>query len=195
MLVLLVKQRGSAQVLGTVPAVRESVDLPAAITAALADARDAVFEYDDACDWFAARAATFREPLAVEVWVLDPSLSHVLLVEHRWRGWVPPGGAAEPGERPAEAAERELAEETGLEIQLLDRPAAVTVRSYHPDWSATLGLSYAAIADPSSVRLSAEVGQPAAWTPLSSAWTSVFPDDRRRIAAYATWLGAQGPRP
>jgi hypothetical protein len=30
------------------------------------------------------------EPLAAEVWVTDPAYSHVLLVRHRVRGWVPP---------------------------------------------------------------------------------------------------------
>jgi 8-oxo-dGTP diphosphatase len=60
--------------------------------AALADAKAAVDEYEDAIAWFAGREDSYRMPLAVEVWVLDPTLTRVLLVEHRWRGWVPPGG-------------------------------------------------------------------------------------------------------
>ena len=40
------------------------------------------------------------EPLAAEVWVTDPAFGHVLLVKHRVRGWVPPGGKVEPGETP-----------------------------------------------------------------------------------------------
>jgi 8-oxo-dGTP diphosphatase len=43
----------------------------------------------------------------------------VLLVRHLDTGWwVAPGGAVEPDERPAEAARREMREETGLEVEL-----------------------------------------------------------------------------
>ncbi|MGI8528004.1 MAG: NUDIX domain-containing protein [Geodermatophilaceae bacterium] len=56
-------------------------------------------------------------PLAAEVWLFDQSLEQVLLVRHRWRGWVPPGGTVEPGETPREAAARELFEETGVRIR------------------------------------------------------------------------------
>ncbi|MFD2398903.1 NUDIX domain-containing protein [Prauserella oleivorans] len=56
-------------------------------------------EFDDAQAWLRAHQ-TLMEPLAAEVWVTDPSYSHVLLVRHRVRGWVPPGGKVEPGETP-----------------------------------------------------------------------------------------------
>lgn len=82
-------------------------------------------------------------PLAAEVWLFDENLEYVLLVKHRWRHWVPPGGTVEPGETPREAAARELREETGLRVPLLALPAAVAVRSYHQEWSPTLALSYA----------------------------------------------------
>lgn len=85
---------------------------------ALAEARSARHVYDDAVDWFGARVEGYALPLAVEVWVLDPAGTHVLLVQHRWREWVPPGGKAEPGEMPREAAVRELWEETGLRVGL-----------------------------------------------------------------------------
>ncbi len=71
---------------------------PAVAAAALADAEAAVAEYEGAVAWFAGRVDSYAEPVAVEVWVFDPTLTRVLLVEHRWRGWVPPGGRAEPGE-------------------------------------------------------------------------------------------------
>lgn len=76
--------------------------------------------------------------LAAEVWVLDPTMTRVLLVEHRWRGWVPPGGKAERGEAPRDAAARELPEETRLRLELAGRPVAAmvprTTRTGPPVW-------------------------------------------------------------
>jgi 8-oxo-dGTP diphosphatase len=155
--------------------------------AALADAASAVFEYEEAAARAKEHLPTLRAPLAVEVWVFDPEYHQVLLVEHRWRRWVPPGGKVEPGETPRTAAERELFEETGLLVELKNRPAAAAIRSYHPDWPATLGLSYAAIADPSSPLLPEE-GQAVAWTSLAEPWASAFPDDIDRMRAYVEWL-------
>ncbi|SNT33578.1 NUDIX domain-containing protein [Actinacidiphila glaucinigra] len=129
------------------------------------------------------------EPLAAEVWVTDPRLEYVLLVKHRVRGWVPPGGKVEPGEGPRAAAARELFEETSLQAELLDQPAAVAVRSYRADWSPTLGLSYAAIVG-RDVPLRGEQGQQAAWFRLDAEWDSVFPDDRGRIRAHVNRLAA-----
>ena len=157
------------------------------LVAALADAQQAVVEYDGACAWLLSVASEFTDPLAVEVWVLDPALTQVLLVEHQWRGWVPPGGAAKPGENPRDAAARELLEETGLRVPLLERPAAVTVRSYHPNWPATLGLSYVAVVE-TFIPVVAEPAQQVSWTPLAQPWMSSFADDRARIGNYAAWL-------
>ncbi|QYX82827.1 NUDIX domain-containing protein [Streptomyces akebiae] len=129
------------------------------------------------------------EPLAAEVWVTDPTFSHVLLVKHRVRGWVPPGGKVELGETPREAAVRELWEETGLRGELLPAPAAVAVRSYRADWSATLGLSYAAVIG-RDVPLGGESGQPPRWVALEEEWESAFPEDRDRIGAHVRRLAA-----
>lgn len=159
---------------------------PAVAAAALADAGAAVTEYEGAIAWFACRADSYQAPVAVEVWVLDPTLTRVLLVEHRWRGWVPPGGKAERGEVPRAAAARELLEETGLNIDLMRRPAAAMVRSYHPDWPFALGLTYAAIAD-LTAPLAAEPGQPVAWKSLDEPWGSSFPDDIKRLRRYVAW--------
>jgi 8-oxo-dGTP diphosphatase len=136
--------------------------LQRSMSAAAEDLRMARVEFDDASGWLEAARVMPREPLAAEVWVFDAGLCRVLLVRHRWRGWVPPGGKVEPGEIPRAAARRELFEETGLDVRLLARPAVGSVRSYHPDWPATLGLSYVAIAD-SGLPLKPEHGQPAAW--------------------------------
>jgi 8-oxo-dGTP diphosphatase len=88
---------------------------------------------------------------------------------------------------PREAARRELLEETGLDADLLARPAAASVRSYHPDHTSTLGLSYAAIVGPAAP-LVAEPGQPVAWMNLDHQWESCFSDDPSRICRHAQWL-------
>ncbi|MFD8596722.1 NUDIX domain-containing protein [Kitasatospora sp. NPDC059646] len=161
-----------------------------ALDAAAADAASAAAEFDDACRWFAAeRARGWVEPLAAEVWVFDLELSRVLMVRHRHRGWVPPGGAVEPGETPREGAARELREETGLAVRLLARPAAATVRCYLPGLPPTLGVSYVALVD-AAVPLAPEHGQPAAWLPLDRPWASCFPADRARMRAHAAHLAA-----
>ncbi|MFJ2101331.1 NUDIX domain-containing protein [Streptomyces anulatus] len=153
------------------------------------DAARAVWEFDDARAWLEQARCHRMEPLAAEVWALDPDFAHVLLVRHRVRGWVPPGGKVEPGESPRTAAAREFLEETGVCAKLLPDPAAVAVRSYRADWSATLGLSYAAIVDRNQA-LVAEADQPARWFGLEERWDSVFPADRSRIRAHAQFLAA-----
>ena len=105
-------------------------------------------EYDDALAWLEIAAKGPMEPVAAEVWAFDESFTRVLLVRHRWRGRVPPGGRVEAGETPREAARREFGEETGLDGHLLETPAAVTVRTYREDWTPTLGLSYATLDHP-----------------------------------------------
>ncbi|WP_237297285.1 NUDIX hydrolase [Streptomyces sp. 3211] len=159
------------------------------LEAAFADAQLAVREYDGALAWLDRAREAPMEPLSAEVWVTDPSFSHVLLVKHRVRGWVPPGGKVEPGETPRGAARRELGEETGLKGELLALPAAVAVRSYRADWSATLGLSYAAVVD-REVPLAGENGQPPRWFGLDETWESVFPSDRDRIRTHVRLLAA-----
>ncbi|WP_433259414.1 NUDIX hydrolase (plasmid) [Streptosporangium sp. CA-135522] len=154
------------------------------------DATLAAVEFDDARAWLERARQQPMEPIAAEIWVTDPGFRHVLLVKHRWRGWVPPGGKVEPGETPRAAAARELAEETGVLAELLAVPAAVFVCSYRADWSSTLGLAYAAIVN-RDVPLGGESGQPPRWFGLDEEWESVFPEDHDRIQAYVRRLTAE----
>lgn len=157
------------------------------VEAAVNDAERATAEFDGACRWLAAARRGLMEPFGAEVWVFDKDLSRVVLVKHRWRGWVPPGGKVEAGETPRGGAIRELFEETGLRVELLPEPAAVAVRSYHPDLPVTLGLSYAAVVD-AAASFVPEAGQPVAWKSLDEGWESCFPDDLSRIRQHAAWL-------
>lgn len=51
--------------------------------------------------------------------VIDPNTEAVLLVWHRAsQAWLFPGGHVEPGESPAEAALREVREETGVDAHM-----------------------------------------------------------------------------
>lgn len=45
--------------------------------------------------------------------------------------WEPPGGNGRPGETPAETAEREIREETGLDAEVLDLLATEVLRFDH----------------------------------------------------------------
>ncbi|MFD6081694.1 NUDIX domain-containing protein [Streptomyces hydrogenans] len=161
-----------------------------AFEAAMADATSAVVELDGASRWLATGGAGLTGPLAAEAWVFDETFSRVLLVEHRWRGLVPPGGRVEAGETPRDAAARELLEETGLRAELLQEPALATVRSYRPGAPVTFGLSYAAIVN-AGVPLVAEKGQPLTWMSLDEEWDSCFPGDPARMRRHAAWVASR----
>lgn len=116
----------------------------------------------------------------------------MLLVRHRWRGWVCPGGRVHSGETPRAAAGRELFEQAGIAADVHDAPcAAVFVRSYDSDWSPTLGLAYALITD-ISLPLTGENNQPPAWVPLEHELPGAFPEDRLRLRAFADRLSDTG---
>lgn len=166
---------------------------PRTLEAALRDVRQAMTVHDDALEWLLRPGAAMNPPLAAEVWAFDSTLTQVLLVRHPWRGWVPPGGKVEPGETPREAARRELFEETGVLGELHPVPAAVTVRSYHPEWAATLGVTFIEVTD-SRTELTPEEGQPADWLSLDEAWQGWFPEDRHRMKRCAQWLGGHSRR-
>ncbi|MBB2923312.1 NUDIX domain-containing protein [Cellulomonas cellasea] len=128
-----------------------------------------------------------RPALHAEVWVYDRSLTHVVLVEHPWRGLVPPGAAVEPGETPREAALRAVVELTDLEPTLLDAPAAATTRAYRSGWAPTLCLAFAAVLG-GRPELTSTSGHAAVWHPLTPLWSSWFPGDAQRIRTFARSL-------
>ncbi|MGW6128579.1 NUDIX hydrolase [Cellulomonas sp. NPDC055163] len=128
-----------------------------------------------------------RPTLHAEVWVYDRALTHVVLVEHPWRGLVPPGGAVEPGETPREAALRAVTELTDLEPALLESPAAATTRAYRSGWAPTLCLAFAAVLG-GRPELTSTAGHAAVWHPLTPLWSSWFPGDAQRIRTFARSL-------
>ena len=159
---------------------------------AAAEAARAVSSYDDVARWLDLDRPAPSTPVAAEIWVLSRDLRSVLLVRHRWRSWVPPGGKVEPGEHPREAARREVLEETGLLTDPAARPVAAAVRSFREDWSPTLALSYAAVVNETPPV--GEPGQPVRWHPVASAWSTWFPEDAARVARYVALLRSGGGR-
>ncbi|AUG80603.1 DNA mismatch repair protein MutT [Kitasatospora sp. MMS16-BH015] len=157
------------------------------LAAAAADARLADARYDEALSWLARTDPTEMDPFGTEVWVFDEDFTHLLLVQHRWRGLVPPGGGVEHDETPREGAIRELSEETGLRPELHPTPVAVTIRSYQSGWAPTLGFTYSAVV-PRSSPLTPEPDQPLRWTPLTTTWATAFPEDTARARRYAARL-------
>lgn len=162
------------------------------LNAAADDVRVAEREFDDARTWLRAKWNEGMPPIAAEVWAFDEDLRQVLLVRHRWRGWVCPGGRVHSGEKPRAAAARELSEETGIIVDAVTAPcAAVFVRSYHSDWLRKLGMAYAVIVD-KSLPLTAEPHQPAAWVPLEHEPPGAFPEDSARLREFADRLSRAG---
>jgi 8-oxo-dGTP pyrophosphatase MutT (NUDIX family) len=121
-------------------------------------------------------------------WILDPSGDHVLVVRHDALGWSSPGGHVMPGESTAEAARREVAEETGLTepalTAVLTGPLTVHVTDGaepgHRHWN----VAYLFTASREATVVG-EARRPVRWVPIAElAGLDRRPDD---LVAMAPW--------
>jgi len=113
-----------------------------------------------------------QEHIVAIAWVMDSVANQLLLVQHRTQGWSCPGGHLEFGEIPADAAARELAEETGLAATPLSPEPFVVVRATGCPRSPGDDVVHWAFGYRFEVACTAalvtEVGQPGRWFPLDA---------------------------
>jgi 8-oxo-dGTP diphosphatase len=133
-------------------------------------------------------------------------LDQVLLVHHKKLGlWLYPGGHVDPNEDPAQAAVREVIEETGVEVVVLGEPAFThpAVHSHVPPWvviemeirDSSIGphrhIDFVYVCQPSGGSLApqgAEVSR-VLWVPLAELTGLHTPDELPElVAAAARWV-------
>ena len=152
------------------------------------------------------RARPFKQPVSVLVVVHTRTLRFLLLERVSPPGfWQSVTGSLEAGETPAQAALREVAEETGIVVapgQLDDwrRSNRFEIR---PEWrhrydpTVTHNVEHVfslQVADDQAVRLAADEHRALLWLPLDQAAEKVFSwTNRDAILQLRARLSAQGP--
>lgn len=143
---------------------------------------------------------------ATAVYVFDPAFEHLLFIRHRKPPlagrWLPPGGHVDRGETPEESAVREVLEETGQRVELIDMTphfplrgssraqrlkAPLLIQVEDLGDHRHLDFVYVAVA-PHPEPLVTEPGQPAAWLGPDAARSDEVLEDCR---AHAQYLFAQ----
>ena len=139
---------------------------------------------------------TTQRPLAtVGALVLDPSGNGLFIRTHKWRGtWGVPGGKIEYGEPILHAVQRELMEETGLQVQDVrwaPTLEAVNDAAFHKPAHFVL-LNMTARCTETAVTLNDEADS-SAWLPLRDALATLdLNEPTRKLVRFVLRSGAYG---
>ena len=133
----------------------------------------------------------------VTAFILHPTEEKILLINHIKLGmWLPVGGHVELDEDPDQALAREIEEECGLEVEMLNeknedtpdakslyRPHSVNIHAYNPEHQ-HIGLNYVARALTSEPRLAPEEHHDIRWFTREEieAADNRMPDNVKRTA-------------
>ncbi len=113
--------------------------------------------------------------------VRDDQLKVLLICHVHGRHWSFPKGHVEPGESEVQTAHREIFEETGITVQLIDGYREVS--RYNPTQGITKDVVYfLGRAENNNIRLQTEELREAAFVPLAEAFKRLaYPADRNML--------------